>query len=48
VKQGRLMGKAKFNLALADYKITIPGSVGNNISKTIEVTVDITLEKANL
>jgi polyisoprenoid-binding protein YceI len=47
-KQGKLSGKAKFNIIIADYKITIPGNVGNNISKTIEVTVDITLDKANL
>ncbi|MCX6267217.1 MAG: YceI family protein [Bacteroidetes bacterium] len=48
MKQGRLIGKAKFNIAVADYNITIPGNVGNNISKTIEVTVDITLDKANM
>ncbi|MEI7898047.1 MAG: YceI family protein [bacterium] len=48
MKQGKLIGKAKFNLAVADYKISIPGSVSNNLSKTIEVTVDITLDKANM
>jgi polyisoprenoid-binding protein YceI len=48
VKQGKIIGKAKFNLTIADYNIKIPGAVGNNISKTIEVTVDITLDKANL
>jgi polyisoprenoid-binding protein YceI len=48
VKQGKLIGKAKFNLSVADFKITIPGNVGNNISKTVEVTVDITLDKANM
>ena len=48
VKQGKLIGKAKFNLTVADFKITIPGNVGNNISKTVEVTVDITLNKANM
>ncbi len=48
VKQGKVIGKAKFNLLVADYKITIPGNVGNNISKTIEVTVDISLDKANM
>ncbi|MDP1621622.1 MAG: YceI family protein [Bacteroidales bacterium] len=48
VKQEKLLGKAKFNLVVADYKITIPGNVGNNISNTVEVTVEITLEKANL
>ena len=48
VKQGKIIGKAKFNIVVADYKITIPGNVGNNISKTIEITVDITLDKANM
>ena len=48
VKQGKVSGKAIFNLTLADYKITIPGAVGNNISKTVEITVDVTLDKANL
>jgi polyisoprenoid-binding protein YceI len=48
VKKDKVLGKAKFNLTLADYKISIPGAVGNNISKTVEVTVDVTLDKANL
>lgn len=48
VKMGKLTGKAIFNLDIADYKITIPGNVGNNVSKTIEVTVEIALDKANL
>ena len=48
MKQGKLIGKAKFNLTVADYKISIPGNVSNNISKTIEVSVDITLDKANM
>jgi len=48
VKQGKLLGKAKFNITLSEYGITIPGNVGKNISKTIEITVDVTLEKANM
>jgi polyisoprenoid-binding protein YceI len=48
VKQGKITGKAKFNLVVADYNIKIPGAVGKNISNTIEVTVDINLDKANL
>ena len=48
VKEGKLIGKAKFNITVADFNITIPGNVGKNISKTIEVTVDITLDKATL
>ena len=47
VKQGKVLGKSKFNLAVADYNISIPGNVTRNISKTIEITVEVTLEKAN-
>jgi len=48
MRQGKLIGRSKFNLTVADFNITIPGNVGNNIAKTVEVTVDITLDKANL
>jgi hypothetical protein len=47
IKEGRVSGKAKFNIALADYKISIPGAVTDNISKIIEITVDVVLEKFN-
>ncbi len=47
VKNGKIMTKSKFNLLLADYKINVPNTVVNKISKTIEVTVDLTLEKLN-
>ena len=47
IKNGKVLGKAKFNLLLADYKISIPGAVTNNISKSIEITVDVVLEKVN-
>ena len=47
VKQGKLVGKAKFTITLADYKNTIPGAVVNSISKTVDISVDITLDKAN-
>jgi polyisoprenoid-binding protein YceI len=39
--------KAKFNILLADYKITVPNTVVNNISKTIEITVDAGMTKLN-
>lgn len=48
VNKGILVGKSTFNLTLSDYDISIPVNLGNNISKTVEVTVDITLNKANL
>jgi polyisoprenoid-binding protein YceI len=46
VKQGKVNGKTKFNILLADYGIAIPGAVVNSISKTIEITVDISPEKS--
>ncbi|MEI6172335.1 MAG: YceI family protein [Bacteroidota bacterium] len=48
VKQGTLVGKSKFNVVLEDFKISIPGAVILNISKEIEVNVDVTLDKANM
>jgi polyisoprenoid-binding protein YceI len=47
MKSGKISGKAKFNILLADYKIKIPGAVTNNISKSIEITVDLVLDKVN-
>ena len=47
VKGGKITGKAKFNIVLADYNIKIPGAVANNISKTVEITIDLVLEKLN-
>jgi polyisoprenoid-binding protein YceI len=47
VKDGKIMGKAKFNVLLSDYKISIPGAVANNIAKSIEITVDVVLDKFN-
>ncbi len=44
VKDGKLQSNSVFNILLADYKISIPGDVTNNISKTIKITVDCTLE----
>ncbi len=47
VKSDKLGARSKFNILLADYGITIPGAVVNNISKTIEITVDCNLDKFN-
>ena len=46
-KSGKMPGKAKFTIMLADYDIKVPGAVANNISKSIEIMVDIVLEKIN-
>ena len=37
---GKVTGTAGFNLTLSDYNITIPKVVANNISKTIEITIN--------
>ena len=47
IKQGKISGKSKFNILVSDYKISIPGAVVKNVSKTVEITVDITLDKAS-
>ena len=39
VKAGKISANATFNAAVADYNISIPGVVKNNISKTIEIKV---------
>jgi polyisoprenoid-binding protein YceI len=48
VKEGKLVGKTKFSINLSDYKISIPTTVVNSISKTIEITVEIVMDKINL
>jgi polyisoprenoid-binding protein YceI len=45
VKEGKLIGKAKFKITLSDYKISIPNTSVNNISNTIEITVEVVLDK---
>jgi polyisoprenoid-binding protein YceI len=45
VKEGKILGKAKFNILLSDYNIKIPSVVTNNISNSIEITVEVNLEK---
>jgi polyisoprenoid-binding protein YceI len=47
VKEGKLIGKAKFNITLSDYKISIPNTSVNNISKTLEIIVEVVLDKLN-
>lgn len=41
-----IMAKAIFDVTLADYNITIPKTVINNIAKNVEISVDVSLEKA--
>ena len=44
VKGGKIETGAGFNIELADYKIEIPKLVKDNISKTVNISVDCTLE----
>jgi len=47
VKDGKIHGKAKFFVAVADYDIKIPQAVITNIAEKIEVNVEILLEALN-
>ncbi|TAE55325.1 MAG: YceI family protein [Bacteroidetes bacterium] len=44
VKNGKLIVKAKFTVALADYSIVVPAAVRETISKTIDINVDATYD----
>ncbi len=44
VKEGKVTAHSVFNVAVADYNITIPKMYRDNISKTVKVTVDCVLE----
>lgn len=43
VKDGKIGANAVFNILVADYKISIPALVRDNIARTIKVTVDCLL-----
>jgi polyisoprenoid-binding protein YceI len=47
IKNDAVTVRAKFNIILADYKISIPNTVVNNISKSIEITVEVMMTKLN-
>jgi polyisoprenoid-binding protein YceI len=44
IKQGKVLADANFNVELADYKIEIPKIVKDNISKSVDIAVDCSLE----
>lgn len=44
VKGGKIKADAVFVVTLADYKISIPSVVKDNISKTVSITVDCSLD----
>ena len=45
VKGGKVIGKSTFNVAPKDYNIKIPSAVIKNISETIQVDVNILMDK---
>jgi polyisoprenoid-binding protein YceI len=46
VNGDKATAKSKFNILLSDYNISVPGAVVNNISKSIEITINAILDKA--
>ncbi|MEP6794615.1 MAG: YceI family protein [Saprospiraceae bacterium] len=44
VKGGAISAKSNFSVLLADYGITIPKLVADNISKTVDITVDVSYQ----
>ena len=47
IKNDAVTARAKFNILLADYRISIPNTVVNNISKSIEITVEVIMTRIN-
>jgi hypothetical protein len=45
INGGKINAAAKFIAKLADYKISVPGTVKNNIAATIEITVNCNLDQ---
>ncbi len=45
VSGDELTGKCVFHIQLADYNISIPRAVMNNIAETIEIRVDVAMRK---
>jgi hypothetical protein len=45
VKADKVEAKCKFIIHIGDYKISIPGVVAGHIAETVEITVDLTLDK---
>lgn len=44
VKSGAISAKSNFSVLLTDYGITIPKLVADNISKTVDITVDVSYQ----
>jgi hypothetical protein len=44
VKEGKLLAASKFKILMSEYDIDIPGTVTQNMSDTINISVNCTLE----
>ncbi|PKP16639.1 MAG: YceI family protein, partial [Bacteroidetes bacterium HGW-Bacteroidetes-22] len=44
-KNGKIIGHSVFNILVKDFNIEIPGAVVKNIAESIEITVNIALDK---
>lgn len=47
IKNGAVTARTKFNILLSDYHISVPNTLVNNISKSIEVTVEVMMTELN-
>ncbi len=45
VSDDMISGKSKFNVAIADYDISIPGAVAGKIADVVEINVDVKLKE---
>jgi polyisoprenoid-binding protein YceI len=45
IKNGKITGKATFNVLLKDYNIAIPKAVINNIAESIQIDVTVAMDK---
>jgi len=45
IKSGKVTGKSTFNVLLKDYKINVPKAVINNIAESIQIDVNVAMDK---
>ena len=45
IMDGKIQGQSVFSVLLEDYEIKVPGAVKEQISESIEITVDVMLEE---
>jgi hypothetical protein len=45
MKEGKILAKTVFPVILSDYEVKIPKTVIDNIAETVDITVDLALEK---